>query len=241
MSLSQVLESNNLTAREAWDFITVNIDSPATIFQEANNAGLTVEMLSELVAQFDSGISAEAVNEYFTQAGLNPADLSTVDVTPPSEPASNEAVVGANSDGVIVVDPVGPLNEQQSLFIMGLLESSALAFVPGDEAGVLLNDVTQDGLYINVRFGDTDFTDLIFTLEPEDYETLSTTASQALDNVYLDALQQAGYSSFDDFSARGNDADYTQIVSSVENAVVNFTLPQYEAMFAGQSDLWNLV
>lgn len=241
MSLNQVLEANNITASQAWDFIVVNIDNPELIFSEVNKAGLSFDMLTELVSQFDSGISAGAVSEYFTQAGLNLSEL-TVDLTPPSEPTvENAAQVGSNSEGVIVIDPVGPITGEQATFIAGLLESAELAFVPGDEDGVLLNEVSTEGLFINVRFDDTDYTDLIFALEDEDYQTIQSVGGVAVDQVYLGALQQAGYDSFESFNATGTQDEAAAILDTVESIINDYTQPKYDAMFASESDLWTFV
>ncbi|MGO2397613.1 hypothetical protein ACT3R4_05800 [Halomonas sp. AOP7-E1-9] len=97
-------------------------------------------------------------------------------------------MVGTNSEGVIVVDSVGPLTNDQALFITGLLASSELAFVPGDEHGVVLNEASRDGLFINVRFKDTNYTDFSFTLKPSDSQTLLS-AEQTANQVYLNAAQ----------------------------------------------------
>lgn len=241
MSLNQVLEANNITASQAWEFIVVNMDSPDLVFSEVSKAGLSFDMLTELVAQFDSGISADAVSNYFTQAGLNPSEL-TVDLTPPSEPSvGNGAEVGSNSEGVIVIDPVGAITDGQATFIAGLLESSELAFVPGDEQGVVLNEVSMEGLFVNVRFDDTDYTDLIFALEAEDYQTIQDVGGAAVDQVYLNALQQSGYDSFESFNATGTQEDTNLILNNIESVINDYTQPKYEAMFAGESELWTFV
>jgi hypothetical protein len=83
MSLDGTLESHNLSAREAWNFINVTLDRPDLIFAEAARAGFSVDMLTELVGRYDAGIGRDDVTDFFTRAGL---DASALEPQPSATP-----------------------------------------------------------------------------------------------------------------------------------------------------------
>ncbi|MDD2742098.1 MAG: hypothetical protein PHV02_07485 [Rhodocyclaceae bacterium] len=68
----------NVSMQQALDFIAANINSPGTIFDVAKGAGLTNEMLADIVAQAIPGFSANDMKSWFGSQGFDANALDQV-------------------------------------------------------------------------------------------------------------------------------------------------------------------
>lgn len=235
MSLDTVLQNNNITATQAWDFISAHLTSPSAIYTEAQNAGLSTDMLTELVTRFDSSISGADVNQFFAGAGLDPAALGNeVEIAPPQP----NSVVSFNSQGNAVIAPEGPLTDDQLIFVAGVIEASFISDPSGIGEEMLLTEQTPDGTLINVQFNDQDYQDIIVALTEQDLAAMNNLVTPIIDQLYTGAVQDLGYSSLEAFDAQGNAQDAQAVYDIVEAQIVSVIKPQYDALMAGQSDIW---
>lgn len=237
MTLDQVLQTNQLNAEEAYQFILSQLDNPAAIYNEAMAAGLSVNQVAELVGRFDSTVGVNEVAEYFRFAGLDPEALTPAPIE--SSPSANARF---NEEGVLVIDPAGPLNTDQLLFVGGLIESSYISDPSGSGAEQLITASTPDGLLINVQFNNQDFANVIFNLSPDDARALDSTVMPVIDEVYDSALAAIGFESWDQLemlgdTPAGNQAAQ-QLYDVVGNEITAYIKPQYDQMMALQGDLW---
>lgn len=240
MTLDETLQVNQLTAEEAYTFILGQLDNPAAIYNEAQAAGLSVNQVAELVGRFDNTIGVNEVAEYFRFAGLDPEALNPVQQPPADD--TPPATARFSDEGILIIDPHGAMNDDQLLFIGGLIESSFISDVSGSGAEELLTESTADGLLINVQFNNQDFSNVIFNLSPNDAASLNATVSPVLDEVYDNALASIGFASWEQLemlgdTPAGNQAAQ-QLYDVVGNEITAYIKPMYDQMMALQGDLW---
>lgn len=239
MSLDATLQSNNITAMQAWEFISNNLSAPELIYAEAQSAGLSTTMLTELVTRFDSSIDTAEVNQYFAGAGLDPFALGASTGGSPTQPAPNSEV-SFNAQGNVVIQPSAPLNDEQLIFVAGLIEAS---FLGGDPVNTTSADSffrpVEEGFLIDVKLGNRDYQDLIINLSQNDIFAMDSLATPLIEEVYSLAAQNAGFASLDSWlSQPASVAQDQQVYANAEAQIVPFIQPQYDALLAGQSDLW---
>lgn len=238
MTLDEKLQASQLTAEQAYAFVVEQLNNPAAIYNEAQAAGLSVNQIAELVGRFDNTIGVNEVAEYFRFAGLNPEALNPA---PPIEDRPS-AEARYSEDGILIIDPLGAMNDDQLLFIGGLIESSFISDVSGIGAEELLTENTADGLLINVQFNNQDFSNVIFNLSPNDAASLNATVLPVLDEVYDNALASIGFASWEQLemlgdTPAGNQAAQ-QLYDVVGNEITAYIKPMYDQMMALQGDLW---
>jgi len=88
----EVLDFYNFTVDQALQFIEANINQPQTIFNIANESGITIQHLTDI-----TGYSANIINNYFSSAGLNPTKIDEVKLLFNSSLMDLESLVSFNS------------------------------------------------------------------------------------------------------------------------------------------------
>lgn len=88
----EVLDFYKVTISQALQFIEANINKPQTIFNKANESGITIQHLSDI-----TGYSTDIISNYFVSAGLNPRKLDEVKLIFNSSVGDLESIVSFNS------------------------------------------------------------------------------------------------------------------------------------------------
>lgn len=236
MTLDEVLHANQLTADQAYAFVVEQLNNPHAIYAEAQAAGLNVNQVAELVGRFDSSIGVNDVAEYFRYAGLDPDTLN------PAPAPGNSASASYSDEGILIIDPTGPINYDQMLFVGGLIESSFISDVSGVGAEELLTANTPDGLLVNVKFNNQDFTNVIFNITQQDANAMESTIVPVLDEVYDNALAAIGFGSWDELNMLGDtpagNQAAQQLYDVVGNEITAYIKPMYDQMMNLEGNLW---
>lgn len=76
MQAKDMLSQYNITVTQAHNWIMSNTDNPSLIFNTAKQFNLSAAVLAEIVSDSIPSADAGLVESYFTQHGLNPAELT---------------------------------------------------------------------------------------------------------------------------------------------------------------------
>lgn len=221
------------------------------MYTAASDAGFTVSDLTELVTRFDNAISRNDVSNFFANAGLDPSAMapSPTEPAPDDGTASGSSTIRTNDQGLLVIEPQGPLTDEQKLFIGGLTEAKLVSFTFRSEEDDRIASSTPEGHRVNVAFGDQDFPDIVFDISSAEFESAEEYVDPLADQVFNEAIQQLGLSRqevaelFPPDTTVGNLTDaqgqgFVEIRTAQQSIINEAIQPMYEALLAGESEIW---
>lgn len=162
MTTKEYLESLTVTMDDARTFITSNLNSPDLIFTTVQNAGVTNQMIAEIVG----GVTVEQVEAFWVASGYDPSLLNGT--TDDSNGTEEESYVFVNNNFSSLLSIIN-INTNEGLLSNDALRSAivqetgwsayATALSPSNFIG------SSDGVFSNSDLGGLDIGPLPATLE----------------------------------------------------------------------------
>lgn len=224
MTAAELLAQYGVTVEQARAFVLSNLDNPGLIFETAVQFGVTSSMLAEIVAPVVPGVTAEAVESFFSSRGFPAEQLREQPLA-----AGGGGLAGLPDALLALVS----LNTSQGLLATASLRAAVLAALPNDSFYDVFFDPLEfggyeDGLFTAAELGIPGLPAIAATresLESLYYGTIIRTL-KAIDEsevLALDAFVEQNYLAIEAGSATVYD-QYVALVVSVlqDSAAVPF-------------------